>query len=83
LEEQDDGVYLHLTLGPAVRKATTRRVTTALLGKAKIPNLGYENADGTPVNIDYDYFGKKRAEASPCPGPFADLGQGDLQFKVW
>ncbi len=83
MEEQDDGVYLHLTLGPAVRKATTRRVTTALLGKAKIPGLAYENADGSPVIIDYDYFGKPRAEASPSPGPFEKIGQGDLRIKVW
>jgi hypothetical protein len=83
IAEQEDGVYLHLTLGPAVRKAATKRVTSAVLGIAKIPNLGYENADGTPVNIDYDYFGKKRAQASPSPGPFEDIGKEDLKLKLW
>jgi hypothetical protein len=83
IAEQADGVYLHLTLPPSVRKTTTQRVTTALLGKAKIPGLAYENADGSPVTIDYDYFGKKRTEAAPCPGPFADPGQGNLKLKVW
>jgi hypothetical protein len=83
IAQQEDGVYLHLALSPSVRKATTKRVTTAVLGKAKIPGLAYENADGTPVVIDYDYFGKKRAETAPCPGPFTDPGQGDMKFRVW
>jgi Right handed beta helix region/Protein of unknown function (DUF1565) len=83
IAEQADGVYLHLTLPTSMRKATTKRVTTAVLGKAKIPALAYENADGSPVVIDYDYFGKKRAEAAPYPGPFQDLGQGDIKLKVW
>ena len=45
-------------------------MTTELLGKAAIPNLLYEQADGTPLCIGSDYFGKSRDPASPTPGPF-------------
>ena len=45
-------------------------MTTELLGKAKIPNLPYENPDGSPLAIDTDYFGKKRDAGNPFPGPF-------------
>ena len=81
--EEGDSVYLQLTLGQAVQNAATTRVTTGLLGKAKIPGLAYENADGSPVIVDSDYFGKKRNEASPSAGPFENPGQTDLKLKVW
>jgi hypothetical protein len=49
VEERNGGVYLHLTLPPEVRNAETKLVTTVLLGKAMVPQLAYENADGTSV----------------------------------
>jgi alpha-L-arabinofuranosidase len=56
-------------------------VTSELLGKAKIPNLPYENADGSPIRVDTDYFGKKRDASSPFPGPFETPVNGEI--KVW
>lgn len=55
---------------PASHK--TKLVTTALLGKAAIPGVAYENADGSPLAIDTDYFGNKRSATRPTPGPFED-----------
>ena len=81
--EEGESVYLHLTLGQELRKAATTRVTTGLLGKAKVSGLAYENADGSPVVIDSDYFGKQRNQATPCAGPFENPGQGVLKLKVW
>lgn len=81
--EEGGQVTLHLNLGPELKQAASTLVTTALLGKARIPGLPYENADGSPVNIDMDYFGKKRNEASPSPGPFEALGAGPITLKVW
>jgi alpha-N-arabinofuranosidase len=75
-------VTLHLNLGPEFKQAPTRLVTTALLGKATIPNLPYENADGSPVKIDGDYFGGKRHQTQPSPGPFESPGTGRLTLKV-
>ncbi|MCE5307194.1 MAG: right-handed parallel beta-helix repeat-containing protein [Acidobacteriales bacterium] len=81
VDERNGGVYLHLTLPPEVRNAETKVVTTAVLGKAMVPQVAYENADGTPVAIDYDYIGKKRAGSRPTPGPFEQPGTAAL--KVW
>lgn len=61
---------LCLTLSPALNEAKTTLVTTDLLGKARIPGLPYENADGSPLKVDTDYFGKKRGKTHPTPGPF-------------
>ncbi|MCC7154040.1 MAG: right-handed parallel beta-helix repeat-containing protein [Bryobacterales bacterium] len=80
--EEGDRVYLRLRLAAELRTAATKLVNTALLGKAKIPALAYENPDGSPLVVDADYFGKKR-KAPPFAGPFEDPGQGDVKLKVW
>jgi alpha-N-arabinofuranosidase len=71
LVEEKDGVRIHITLDKTwAEKKSRRLVTTALLGRAKIPDLAYEQADGSPYRIDTDYFGRKRNTANPFPGPF-------------
>jgi hypothetical protein len=82
--EKADGFYLRFKLGVAWReKASTGMVTSELLGRAKRPDQGYTRADGTPVKIDADYLGKERVASKPAPGPFAGLGHGELELKVW
>ena len=78
-----DGVYLEMNCDS--NWATRRRplVTTDLLGKAKIPNLPYEQADGSPYRLDTDYLGKKRNAANPFPGPFEWTKSGKQTLKVW
>ena len=68
---------------PDAKAAATARVTTALLGTARIPGLAYENADGSPLKIDTDYFGKKRSRSKPTPGPFENPGVGLETLTVW
>jgi hypothetical protein len=84
-EVAEDGgsVYLQLELGQDVKSAATARVTTALLGKAKVPGLAYENTDGSPVAVDSDFAGKKRKQVHPTAGPFEDPGPEKLRIKVW
>jgi hypothetical protein len=83
LVEKNGRFTLHLTLGPALKQAVTSPVTTTLLGAAKIPGVPYENADGSPLKIDTDFFGKKRSKAKPTPGPFENPGAGPLAMQVW
>jgi len=82
--EQPDGVTLEITLDKAWAQQKNRPlVTTELLGKAKIPDLPFEQADGSPYRIDTDYFGRKRNMENPFPGPFENPGTGTLSLKVW
>ncbi|MGO8674325.1 MAG: right-handed parallel beta-helix repeat-containing protein [Limisphaerales bacterium] len=84
LLEKPDGFYLEIALDPAWAAEQTRKlVTTALLGAASIPNLPFENADGTPIRIDTDYFGRSRDAGNPFPGPFELPGGGNQSLKVW
>jgi alpha-L-arabinofuranosidase len=66
------------TPGPEFKKAATQLVTTELLGKAKIPGVAYENPDGSPLKINTDFFGKKRSQKNPSPGPFESPGPGPI-----
>ena len=81
--EKGDSTFLHITLDDSCRALDNPLVTTALLGRAKIPNAAYENPNGTPLKIDTDYFGKKRSEANPSAGPFENPQEGKLILKAW
>jgi alpha-N-arabinofuranosidase len=84
LVEDKDGMYLQVRYDKSWASEPTRKLaTTELLGKAAIPNLPYEQPDGTPIRVNTDYFGKPRDEANPTSGPFENPGQGDLKLKVW
>jgi len=84
LIEKPDGMYLQISMDKTWAKKQRRQlVTTELLGKAKIPDLSFEQPDGSPYYIDTDYFGKKRNTANPYPGPFELIESGKQEFKVW
>ena len=84
LVEKPDGWYVEVTFDKAWSAERTRKfVTTELLGKAVIPDQGFENPDGTPLRIDSDYFGKKRSDKNPFPGPFEIPDGGKQTLKVW
>ncbi|MCL5099123.1 MAG: right-handed parallel beta-helix repeat-containing protein [Candidatus Omnitrophica bacterium] len=84
LTREGDGWYLELAIDNKWSKVQKRDlVTTGLLGKAVIPDLPFENADGSPIRIDTDYFGNKRNESNPFPGPFEMREGGKVKIKVW
>jgi len=84
LARRTDGWYLTIAEDRAWRgKAKCRLVTTDLLGKAKVSGCAFENADGSPLRIDTDYFGHKRDTAHPFSGPFENPHSGRTTFKVW
>ena len=83
LVEAPDGFYLELAFDPTWPARTRPLVTTALLGRAAIPDLPYERADGTPIRITGDYLGRTRNEANPSPGPFENPGTGQIRLRVW
>jgi alpha-N-arabinofuranosidase len=84
LVEKSDGPYLRITLGKALTAGQSNKlVTTELLGKAKLPNQAYTHADGTPLAISADFFGKARDAGNPAPGPFARSDRRQLDRRLW
>ncbi len=83
LVEKDTKVYLQFNADGSSSALITQIITTELLGKSKVAGAAYENPDGTPMKIDIDYFGNKRSEYNPLPGPFENREKGILNLKVW
>ena len=79
--EEGQNVYLHLVWSAAMRNPGTVLVTTELLGKAKVPELAYENPDGSPLKVDRDYFGQRRGATSPNARAIREPGRGRTQAQ--
>ena len=55
--QKEDGLYLEWNLDPKrIKKQKSKYVTTELLGRAGVPNMRFENPDGSPITINTDYF---------------------------
>ena len=81
---EKDGVYLELAMDKGwISERKRSLVTTGLLGRVLIPDLPFENPDGSPVVLDTDYLGKPRDKANPSPGPFEISVGGTRKLKVW
>ncbi|MBS0029246.1 right-handed parallel beta-helix repeat-containing protein [Chitinophaga sp. 22321] len=84
LKTEKDGMYLDIVFDKNWLSTQQRKlVTSATLGRVIVPDLPFENTDGTPVQIDTDYSGKKRNPANPSPGPFEITTGGKQKIKVW
>lgn len=83
LIQSGEQYVLHLKTNIAIKRVGVACPGTATLGRAQIPNLPYENADGSPLELVRDYSGRKRNGAHPTPGPFEILKVGEIKVKVW
>jgi hypothetical protein len=82
LTEEHGRWYLHLYRDRAWDRAATRRITSDLLGRARVPDLPYVHPDDSPLVLDRDWFGHRRGPR-PTPGPFEKPGRGPLRLCVW
>ncbi len=81
-EVEGKDVYLTFDFDNCLEKVDTINVTTELLGLAFQPQLPYENADGSPLCIEKDYFGNKRPVIGATVGPFELSLKGPQKIKV-
>ena len=77
-----DTVSLQAEWGSRLREAVTARVTTATLGRARVPGLGYENPDGSALEIGSDFLGNPRSKTRPTPGPLEGAATGEKALKL-
>jgi hypothetical protein len=83
IEEKGEEVFLHLTIAPSLLKMNNSFIDTDLLGRVKTSDTWFEHADGSPLEINVDYFGIKRDSEQLFPGPFSELKAGKIVVKVW
>lgn len=83
VEIDDDGGRFGMNLDPAWAAERVRKmVTTELLGRAAIPNLPFERADGSTLRIDTDFRGRQRNVSNPFPGPLEYQGERRLTIEL-
>jgi hypothetical protein len=83
LREEGESVYLKLYFDTGFSGNKVQIVKSEILGSAKIPKTRFENADGNPIILDRDFFGKIRSGDKTTAGPFADQVEGKVTLKVW
>jgi alpha-N-arabinofuranosidase len=83
LLKEGEEKYVEIALDKNWLSQKRELVTTKALTKAIVPDLPFENVDGSSLIIDMDYFGKKRNAENPSPGPFEIKNSGKQKFKVW
>jgi len=84
LLQQDGQTYIEITLDKKWLTMQKRELLTSTnLGNVVVPDLPFENPDGSGLIIDTDYLGKNRNTQNPSPGPFEILVSGRQRIKVW
>lgn len=78
-----DNVALEADFDGELKRIPTKLVTTELLGLAAVPQLHYENPDGSPLAIANDYFSQQRDWRRPTPGPFENVAPGRTKLDIW
>lgn len=83
LRETADGHQFEITFGNNWTQDHERELlTTERLGKAVIPDLPFERADGKQIILDTDYSRSAHNPHSPFPGPFEHPAGGRLTIKI-
>jgi alpha-N-arabinofuranosidase len=83
LLDKDKKIYLEIAFDKKWLAQKRKIVTTATLTKAIVPDLPFENPDGSLLSIDKDYLGKNRNMTNPSPGPFEIAGSGNQKIRIW
>jgi hypothetical protein len=78
----DLGVEVLFTLPTALAATDLGVITSDKLGTAAVSGQRYENADGSLLRLDTDYFGTPRGSTHLAPGPF-EKAAGVVKRKVW
>ena len=66
----DSGVEVLFALPTALAATDLGVITSERLGTAAVSGQRYENADGSLLRLDTDYFGTPRGSRHLAPGPF-------------
>lgn len=80
--EEGEEVYLSVKLPEDFEQIRGDIHSTDTLKRVRIPDVDFENPDGSEVILDHDYFGKQKEESSAI-GPFVNLQKGENRIKVW
>jgi hypothetical protein len=82
IEQQGDGLRLHLTLNTVDLSEMSVPVLSAMLGTPAVTGLSYEKPDGSSLTVEADFMGMERNYEHPSAGPFETPGTGRVNIRV-
>ena len=80
--EEDDAVYLEMTLPHGMFEVRTEIISTEKLGMARIPEAVFDNPDGSICIIQTD-LNEQTRNTQPKAGPIEDVHEGRNRIKIW
>lgn len=80
--EEGDEVFLEINVKEEMLALPTKIASTETLGTVRIVDAIFDDPDGSPITLDTDYLGERRAE-KPVVGPIEGLKPGLNRIKVW
>jgi len=83
IQDKSDGIYLLSKMNNESVNMASKKITSFDLGEAVVPEVPFENFDGTVILFNKDYFNKSREDGKNSVGPFRNLSFGDQSLKVW
>lgn len=81
ISEEEDGVYLEITLDEAFDGIEAEIITTEKLGITRISEGLFENPDGSQIRVAQDMLGAQRGK-TPTAGPVEGICSGRVRVKV-
>jgi hypothetical protein len=83
IEEKGDGIYLYLNTKGDFRNVESKILNSFAFGEAIVPEVLFDNPDGTPVLFNVDFFNADREGNSNLAGPFSNLSMKKSTVKLW
>ncbi len=81
--EENDEVYIEMTLPEMEADQSRKIITTQILGRTIIPDQEFLNYNEQNLIINTDYFDIPYDENNPVAGPVLSAKKGRIRLKVW
>ena len=83
IEEKGDGIYLYLNTKGDFRNVESKILNSFGFDEAMVPEVLFDNPDGTPVLFNVDYFNASKERNSNLAGPISNLSIKNNTVKLW
>jgi hypothetical protein len=80
--EEGSAVYLEFNIQKEILDVPAKIASTDTLGTVRIVDAIFDDPNGKPIILNYDYMGERRS-GKPVVGPIEGLKPGFNRIKVW
>ena len=78
----DESVTVQFSVPESALQGRRPLITSKLIGKVPLADMGMEHPDGTPLDLATDFFGQAIDPADVKPGPFQHIKAGRNRLTI-